>query len=73
VRYVNRSESVPTNDDAAEGATLGSIELELTPDQFEMLTAAAAARELTLDQMVEQIVREFIATHPIIAQTRSTQ
>lgn len=49
------------------------FEFQLTDEDLALWKAIAAARGQTLDESFEQILRDFIADHPIIAQTRTPQ
>lgn len=49
------------------------IDIELPDGVFDALKAYAARHQLTLDEAVEKAIGDWIASHPIIAQTRTEQ
>lgn len=49
------------------------FDLELTDEQWAVIEAVRARDALTLDQWLDRVLEEFMATHPMISQTRTVQ
>lgn len=49
------------------------FEFELTDEKWDLWQRIAAAKGQTIDESFAEILRDFMASHPIIAQTRSVQ